>query len=116
MMGDFHHYLRDNSKVVLECTTAAGSVTAGGTNTGTGVPVISILNTWNESNQNIQNADFWVTCTSDAVTGSATQHAEKFIVQSSFEDSIPNITACMVPGADGTGAGATRGATAGGSA
>ena len=104
LVGDFDHYLRDNSKKVLESSVTAGSsITAGGTNTGTGTIKVDVLDTWNKDNQSIQNADYWLTCTADAVTGGRNQHAEQFSLQSSFGVSVTDITACMYPGEDGEG-------------
>lgn len=101
--GDFTKYLRDQTKTVLECTPAIGAATAGGNNTGTGVPKLDMLDTWNRNNQAIQNEDFEIACTSDAVTGSTNQHQETFMCQGSFGGKLSGIKACMYPAGDGSG-------------
>jgi hypothetical protein len=102
-IGDFDNYLRDNTKEVLQTTPALGALTAGSTNTGTGIPVVDLLDTFNLNNQSVQDgADYWVTCTADAITGGTNQHQEQFQMQSSWPHVIPSITACMYPAADGS--------------
>lgn len=104
VVGDLANYLRDNSKTLLYCTVAAGSVTAGSTNTGTGTFVLSTLNPWNDTYnaQQIQNQDFAGSCYSDSYTGGQPAHGEYFKVQGSYGHTLTGIRNALYPGADGT--------------
>lgn len=105
LCGEFANYLRDNSKAVLQSTVAAGVVTAGSTNTGSGVPVLSVLNPWADAsnNQAVQNQDFSAFCYADSYTGGTAAHAELFKITGSYGHQLTGVQNCLYPAADGSG-------------